>query len=206
MMNLEISRQLVHISGVIFILLAQFVGQLIIVYFFLAAAFFLIYSEYIRLEQRRMNKLIDYMDSKLRGIATGLERPHVKRHFMGAFWFYTGCGFTFLIFPFQIATIACLLLAVSDAFSTLVGHRYGKTKFVGNKSFEGSLAFLISGLIVLPFLINFWIAFAAVLVGLAAELIPDIKPLEKLKRSHIIDDNYLIPLLSAAAIYIIFMF
>lgn len=201
-MNQEISRQLVHLSGIIFVILAQFIGNIVYLYFFLAAIFFVVYSEYVRQEQKQINRVINYMESKIRGIATGLERKTAKRQFMGAFWFYFGCGLTFFIFPFEIATVACVILSVSDAFSTLIGHKYGKTKMVGNKSLEGLLAFIISGVIVTSFITNFWAALAAVLVGAVAEMIPDIPQLNKLKANHIVDDNYLIPLLSAFAIYL----
>lgn len=201
-MNVEVSRQLVHISGIIFVVLAQFVGDLIIIYFFLAAFFFLVYSEYVRLEQKRINKVIDYMEGKIRGIATGLERKKVRRNFMGPFWFYIGCGLTFLLFPFHIATIACVLLSVGDGFATLIGHKFGKTKLVGKKSMEGMIAFIISGLIVTSFFTPFAIALSATLVGAVAELIPDISIFKKLKNRHLIDDNYLIPLLTAFIIFI----
>jgi len=201
-MHLELSRQLVHLSGVLFVILAQYLGEIITVYFFIAAVFFLIYSEYVRVEQKRINKVVDYMESKIRGIATGMERKGAKRQFMGAFWFYMGCGLTFLIFPFHIATIACIILSVADAFSTLIGHKFGKVKMIGNKSLEGVLAFIISGVIAASLLTDFWTALAAVLIGTVAEMIPDISSLQKLKENHLIDDNYLIPLLVGLFLYI----
>ncbi|MBU0530764.1 MAG: diacylglycerol/polyprenol kinase family protein [Candidatus Aenigmatarchaeota archaeon] len=203
-MRQEISRQIIHISGILFVILAHVVGEIIIAYFFMASIFLLLYSEYVRLEQRRINKVIDYMESKVRGIATGMERKYVKRPFMGAFWFYMGCGITFLIFPFNIATVACIILSISDALSTLVGIKFGKHKILKNKSVEGTLAFIISGVAVTIFLIDIWIAIPAVLIGAAAEMIPDIKGLKKLKKNHILDDNYLIPILSAIVMYILF--
>lgn len=206
MSKLEITRQFIHLSGILFVIAAQFLGEIIIVYFFVAAIFFLIYSEYVRIEQRRINKVIDYMETKLRGIATGVERPHVKRQFMGAFWFYMGCAITFFIFPFHIATVACIILSVSDAFSTLIGHKFGKHKIIGNKSAEGFAAFIISGIIAASFLTLIHLAVLATLAGVIGELIPEIKSLKKLKSYHVLDDNYLIPILAAAIIYVISIF
>jgi len=52
-MKTEFPRQLVHVSGLLFIILAQLIGGLLTAfYFFIIAATILLYSDYIRSEQK----------------------------------------------------------------------------------------------------------------------------------------------------------
>jgi dolichol kinase len=52
-----------------------------------------------------------------------------------------------LIFPKLIAITGFLVLIIADATSALIGRRFGRHRFMG-KSFEGSLAFFLSALVV----------------------------------------------------------
>ncbi|MFH1977952.1 MAG: hypothetical protein ABIJ92_01350 [Candidatus Aenigmatarchaeota archaeon] len=201
----EFSRQLIHLSGVLFVILGQLIGPLIVVYFILAAFFFFIYSQYIMMEQKRVSRIISTMEEKLRGLALGFERKDVARPLMGAFWFYFGCGIAFLLFPIGIASAACLMLAIGDSFSTMIGHKYGKHKILGKKSVEGSIAFYITALIPAVILLPLIPAIIGALVAVLVELLPDIKAFRTLKKKQIIDDNWLIPILSGLVIYLILL-
>jgi hypothetical protein len=44
---------------------------------------------------------------------------------------------------------------------------------------------------------NFWIAIPTALMATLAEILPDIKPLRKLKERELIDDNLTVPLITA---------
>ena len=54
------------------------------------------------------------------------------------------------IFPKTIAIVALSVLIISDVFAALVGRKFGKRNFldIKNKSWEGSIAFFVSALLV----------------------------------------------------------
>ncbi|RLI96064.1 MAG: hypothetical protein DRO99_05060, partial [Candidatus Aenigmatarchaeota archaeon] len=121
---METRRQLVHFSGLLFVLLAQVVGGVSAgIYFFLIAATFLAYSEYVVRETKRTMGMLESLEKRMRDFVIRFERKDVKRPFSGAIWFYAGCGFTFLLFSLPEASAACAMLAVGDSVSTLVGKR-----------------------------------------------------------------------------------
>jgi dolichol kinase len=100
-------------------------------------------------------------------------------------------------FPKLIAVTALAVLMVSDCCAALIGKHYGKTPLVGEKTWEGTLAFLVSGWVVIVMLCVLFsagksyliIAALAVCVGAVVELFS--------KKIHI-DDNLTIPLSIAA--------
>ena len=58
---------MVHLSGLIFIALAQFIGGMIVsAYCFFIAFTFLMYSEYVRRMERRFERLAHRIESKVR--------------------------------------------------------------------------------------------------------------------------------------------
>jgi diacylglycerol kinase (CTP) len=104
-----------------------------------------------------------------------------------------GIGLSLALYRSDIATAAICFLAFGDVAATTVGERFGKTKIAGQKSLEGTLAFITVaaasgfllqyvGLSLPPGLIM-----AGAVVATAAELIP--LPL---------NDNLVIPLASGA--------
>ncbi|MBI4020224.1 MAG: hypothetical protein HY367_02745 [Candidatus Aenigmarchaeota archaeon] len=201
-MQKEVSRQLVHLSGIFFILLAQVAGrEVAILYFLSAAAFFLVYGEYIRRETRRLDAL-PTIRGKLRETTLKLERTGV-RPFTGAFWFYFSCGISFLLFPFPIASAACMMLAVGDAFSTLVGVRFGRHAILKGKSLEGSIAFFLSSLAASLFFVSPFTALSGSIAATLAEVLPNMKYLIKLKGKGLLDDNFTVPIVSGVVMLLI---
>ncbi len=63
----------------------------------------------------------------------------------GALSFFAGMLLTMVLFNSeQIVLGAMLVTVVGDAFSTLIGKKFGKKKIIENKSLEGSAAFFFS--------------------------------------------------------------
>lgn len=186
-MRREFRRQIVHISGLLFIILAYFSGRtLAIAYFGMIALFFLSYSLYVRSHEKRMMRLLHRMESRFREIALAFERESdFENPFKGAFLFYSACTLTLIIFPFFIALAACSILAIGDSLSTIVGLVMGRKKIHGNKTLEGSLAFFFSSIVVASAFVSPQTALVGSLAGVFAEI------------QGRIDDNLAIPLLSA---------
>jgi dolichol kinase len=75
------------------------------------------------------------------------EMKKKKLLLTGASWVLISAVLTVLIFPKVIAVIAFIILIISDISAALVGRKWGRTK-LGKKSLEGTLAFIVSGLLV----------------------------------------------------------
>jgi len=85
--------------------------------------------------------------------------------------------------PLIIAS-AIVTLALGDGFATIVGIRWGKHRLIGNKSLEGSMAFFLTSIAGLSFLLEPVYALIAAFTGMLIEMVPQ----------EIIDDNITIPL------------
>ncbi len=68
--------------------------------------------------------------------------------FNGATWMLISATINILIFPKILTITAFYVLVISDACAALFGKRFGTTRFL-NKSLQGSIAFVISGAIVI---------------------------------------------------------
>jgi len=75
------------------------------------------------------------------------ERDVKKKNLSGATYVFLSALLSVIIFPKVIFITAFTILIISDTFAALIGRRYGKRKFLA-KSFEGTLAFFLSGVVV----------------------------------------------------------
>lgn len=118
------------------------------------------------------------------------------------------CGATYVLvggllavwlFPYKPVAIAALFVqSISDSAASLIGLRFGRSRFLG-KSLAGSLAFFITALVILwVALPGAGIAFAAALVATLVEALPAPKlgPVE-------LNDNLTIPLLTGATVWLL---
>ena len=190
-MDKEILRQIVHLSGLLFVFIAQFLDKWASAAMFLIiGAFFFTYGEYVK---RKTNAIFG-----LRKLPFFFERKK-SRPFAGAFWFYIGCGISFILFPHIIASAASSVLAIGDSLSTLIGREIGNHKLIGNKSLEGTLAFFVFSFFLTLFFVKPFIGMVGALIGALVELsVPD--KLAK-KTSLFLDDNFLIPIISGSVMF-----
>lgn len=75
-----------------------------------------------------------------------LLRPGEAETISGSPSYVAGVALALLLFDLPVATAAILFLAVGDVAATAVGEAWGRTR-IGQKSLEGSAAFLASGLL-----------------------------------------------------------
>ena len=109
-----------------------------------------------------------------------------------------GIGLTLLLYRTDIATAAICFLAFGDVSATAVGERYGRTKISGEKSLEGTLAFVAAAVTVgflLP-LIGIHVAYGIMLAGAIAAAGVELVPLP-------VNDNLVIPLVSGGVMELI---
>ncbi|MCX8075479.1 MAG: phosphatidate cytidylyltransferase [Aquificaceae bacterium] len=117
------------------------------------------------------------------GLVYGLEREkNYSKPSIQALWANLGIFLSFLLFGKESAMVSVVVLAVGDAFASIVGMKYGKTR-IGSRSIEGTFAFFLSTFIVLVLFIDFWRAFMVSLFSAFVEALPTR-----------LDDNFTVPL------------
>lgn len=108
-----------------------------------------------------------------------------------ALWANIGIFSVYLLFGKEPAMVSVAVLAVGDAFASLVGIRYGR-KRIGNRSLEGSLAFFLASFLVLFPFIGFGKAFLVSLLAAIFEAIP-----------LGVDDNFVVPIVAGLVYYVL---
>ncbi|MHB8845242.1 MAG: diacylglycerol/polyprenol kinase family protein [Nitrospirota bacterium] len=109
-----------------------------------------------------------------------------------------GIALTLLLYRTDIATAAICFLAFGDVAATTVGERYGRTKISGEKSLEGTMAF-VAAAVLSGVLLNFagihlmhGLILAGAIVAAGVELLP--LP---------VNDNLVIPVVSGGVMELI---
>lgn len=188
--NHEILRKSVHLLSLSIPIIYIFVSEKFALLVLIPMAVIAVSLDLLsRKENSLANKFIF-------GIFGSMLRKHeLKKNKLilnGASWVLISAVLTVLVFPKVIAVVAFMILIVSDISAALVGRKWGKTK-LGKKSLEGTLAFIVSGFIVvgvIGFLFNadyhYYIAgfFGAIIGGISELYAKELK----------LDDNLSIPM------------
>ncbi len=121
-----------------------------------------------------------------------LQKDHI--HLNGATWITLSAFILIAIFPKMIAVTAFAMVSVSDTVAALVGKKFGRHRF-GEKSIEGSLAFLASAILIAVVVPNVLLPAGIVMAiaGTVAEAV--VIRIGGFK----IDDNISVPMAAAAA-------
>ncbi len=133
-----------------------------------------------------------------------------KKHALnGATFMLISAVICIAIFPKYIMIAGFTVLILSDAASAVFGKRFGKHKvFPGKdvpKSFEGSLAFIIAGVVAVGLTPKVSYSFGEYAIGLAAVVVA---AFAEVLSYPIVDDNIAIPVsfgLTMWALYVIFL-
>ncbi|MDH7514636.1 MAG: SEC59/DGK1/VTE5 family protein [Bacteroidota bacterium] len=128
-----------------------------------------------------------------RNIFGPILRPHEsvneRRALNGATWILMSALFCVIVFPKLITVTAFAVLIISDSTAALVGKRFG-TRVIRGKTFEGSLAFVISACLVVLFTPKIVYHPAEYVIGMIAAAMG---ALAEIFSFDIVDDNFAIP-------------
>jgi dolichol kinase len=185
----NMSRSLLHIgTGIGALLLVQHGFSYNILAWLAGIATLIVWS----LESgRRLNKR---MNKALMDTLGFFAHPHEHYRINSATWYTTALFILTLTVPPLAASLAVIVLGFCDPAAALIGRRWGRITLYAGRTLEGSITFVISGLIVsllvialyathLPFSAMLLIAIASAICGALVELF-----------SKKIDDNLSIPL------------
>ena len=117
-------------------------------------------------------------------------RKNEEHKLTGTAPYILGIGLSLYAYSPEVATAAVCFLAFGDVAATTMGERYGKTK-IGDKSLEGSAAFIIAALVSGLFLqiIGVYLATGVMILGAFTAAGVEIIPLP-------VNDNLVIPIVA----------
>jgi len=117
-------------------------------------------------------------------------RKNEEHKLTGTAPYILGIGLSLYAYSPEVATAAVCFLAFGDVAATTMGERYGKTK-IGDKSLEGSAAFIIAALVSGLFLqiIGVYLATGLMILGAFIAAGVEIIPLP-------VNDNLVIPIVA----------
>jgi len=121
-----------------------------------------------------------------RVITSRFLREQEKHGLIGSSYFIFGAVASIILFPKEVAIVSLYILIFCDSAAGLVGSAWGRIR-IFEKTLEGSIAFFVTGMIVIAFAMrgNLLWGTLAVIGGTLVELIPTG-----------LDDNLTIPLVA----------
>ena len=129
------------------------------------------------------------------------ELDHKKRNLNGATYVLLSAFICVLIFPKIIVVTAFAILIICDTTAALIGRRFGKHKFLF-KSLEGTLAFFLSGVVVVLLSPKIEYRFSEYMIGIVATAFGAI--VENVSFG-LADDNLVIPISVGAAMWLLYL-
>ena len=129
------------------------------------------------------------------------ELDHKKRNLNGATYVLLSAFICVLLFPKVIVVTAFAILIISDTTAALIGRRFGKHKFLF-KSLEGTLAFFLSGVVVVLLSPKIEYRFSEYVIGIIATAFGAI--IENVSFG-LADDNLVIPISVGIAMWLLYV-
>jgi dolichol kinase len=134
-----------------------------------------------------------------------IAHPHERYRVNSSTWFATALTILGLFFEPIWCVVGIAVVGLADPAAANIGRRWGKTRLSGQRSLEGSIAFVITGALAAFAALAIWhadiglytriaIAFGGALAGALAEL-----------GSRRLDDNFTVPLAAALGAWLTFL-
>jgi len=124
------------------------------------------------------------------------------RDLSGTTYALMGCAIIMITMPKTVGITAILFNIFGDLFATIIGIRFGKTKILGEKTLEGSVACFLSQIAVVAWSnwklgLPWFVGIIGAIFGTVVELVPI--------RVHNfkINDNLTIPILSGVVMWLL---
>lgn len=179
--RLELKRDLFHCLGLIIPIGYLWLSKEVVLWGIAFAMVLYIGSDLLRLFHKGFRGFFYRLVGEL-------IKPKEERNLIGSSYFLIGAMLSVLLFEKEAVIPALFVASVSDILASVVGSRWGKRRFRGSRSLEGSLAFFGSAFCLLAILYPgpwYWSMAVAAATALVEAL------------SLKVDDNLSIPLFTA---------
>jgi dolichol kinase len=185
----ELSRKVFHLSSATIAVAYIFLDRTIMLWGLAACLAIAVIVEVLRYRHVGFHGLF----ARLVGF---MLRDAEWQRLTGSTYVLLGALLSVALFPQRVVIAVLLVLSISDSAASLVGLRFGRTRFLG-KSLEGSGAFFATALVIM------WlalpgargVAFAGAVVATVIEALPALR----LGRFEL-NDNVTVPLVTGAAL------
>jgi dolichol kinase len=181
----EIKRKLFHLSSLWMVFVIYFFDKKISLTIFFTLSLLIFICEISRKYFTPLAKLYHKIFGKI------LRKHEENGALSGAFYMVVAAFICSLFFPKIIAATSLTVTLISDSCAALIGRKYGKHKIL-NKSLEGSIAFLLSAMLIISFSYDIYSNFIPILITSFLAMLIEIFS-GKIK----IDDNFTITLTTA---------
>jgi dolichol kinase len=187
----HLGRKLYHLVGGLVLLSFYYLLGRDRALLFYAALFIVVLA--LDLMRLRMPAVNHFIFTRFRSFI----RTSEEHKLTGTAPYVLGVGLTLYLYRTDLATLAICFLAFGDVAASTIGERYGRTK-IGNKSLEGSIAFVVAA-VTAGFLLSLTgisvmhgLILAGAIIAAGVELLP--LP---------VNDNLVIPLVSGGSMALI---
>ncbi len=186
-MRLELLRKVFHIVSILLLLIPlELFGK-----FSITLIMFLMLSIFFPISYFKIKNTLTYPFWKL---LEYVERKQNWETIPGkqAYSLAVGLSLVSLIFPEKAVKVAIISTAIYDGIATIVGKFIGKHRILfTNKSIEGTVAGIVANTLALLLILPLWKAIFISITVATVEIFAN-------SRRWYLDDNFLIPLVSAA--------
>ena len=171
----ELIRKSIHLSSSVVPVLYYFVSRDFALIVLGISAFILISIDLLR---RGNEPFRNFYHRFMKPILREHEVQYDKHVFTGGTYIVIAFFLCVLFFPKPVAITSMFVVIFCDSFAAIIGKNWGR-HFISNKTFEGSAAFFISGVIIILLtpkvttsVNEYYIGFAAVFLSTIFELLP----------------------------------
>jgi len=196
-MNGEIFRKMIHYSSAAISIGYYFIDKNIVLAVTGTLLFLMIIVELVKYKNDFIYRLyLKFFKDMLR------EHEYDRKKFTinGATWVFVSCFICILIFPKLIAIMGMLMLSFADSTAGILGRLFGKKQYAPNRSYIGTLAFFIAGLLIIVFTPMYNGSAAEYAIRAAAVVITTFAEAFNLH----IDDNFTIPIVGSVSLYVLY--
>ncbi|HVJ88470.1 MAG TPA: hypothetical protein VM580_01625 [Labilithrix sp.] len=148
-------------------------------------------------------RLSPAFNARLMRVVKRFAHAHEWRKVNSATWYGTALMVMAFVMPLEAAEVGVVVLALADPMAGIIGRRFGRHRLASGRSLEGALAFACTGTLASLAWMHTMGTFdgSRLAVGLAAGIIGAL-----IELFVSIDDNFAIPLGTAAAVLLVVSF
>lgn len=140
----EFYRKLIHVFSTVIPILYLFTSKDFIVSFVGIGTFLMIVLDVLKAYTNFFEKIYRQV---FQFILREDEKDFKKTLLTGGTYYAIGIFLSLLLFTKEIAIFAILIMIWCDTMAALIGKKFGKIKLIGDKTLIGSIAFLLTGFI-----------------------------------------------------------
>ncbi len=195
----ELLRKIIHICSLSIPISYYFLSYSATLSIIIPCTLLALFVDYGRFYLKWLNRFYNWL---FHSILREHERDSERKLLSGGSYVLISACLCILIFPKIIAITAFSILIISDTASALIGRRFGKNHFL-DKSFEGTVAFIVSAWVVVIFTPKIGIGWGEYIPGFIAAIVGGI--IEAMSVRLRVDDNFSVPISISVTMWILYL-